>query len=506
MRMSFTASFSNWARALATTALIAGFALPAAAASGEVSVALQGDMPSIDPSKDSSPIGYNFRLNVFDSLTDIQADGSVGARLAEKWEPSPDAKVWTFTLRKGVKFHNGDTVTADDVVWTYRKILNDTTSPVRTWIRIVEKVEKIADDRIQFTLAQPFAIFDRQTTFVWIMPQKAYETMGEQAFGQKPIGSGPYMVREWRKDDRLVLDAFKDYWKGEPALKTGIFRPIPAEASRAAALLTGEIGIVPVVPPSMMDRLKSSADVTVGTAEGFRANFLGFNTKLPALSNLKLRQAMDVAIDRDALTKQLLRGLGTPASQVVPPVNFGFDKSRKPTAYDPERAKALVKESGYAGEAIPFQYPSNNLAMANEVAQAVAGYLTAVGINVKLEPMEYTAFFPAWAQRKMTGMYLFAFGSSVYDADSPMTGLYEEGSRIYDVIPEIDKLAKEQRQQTDPDKRRELFAKIFEISQQNLPFIPLYYEMQAFGIRKGIEWKPRPDGYVRFYEVNLSAK
>ncbi len=495
-----------WRRtALAALLSVPFGALPALAASGQVSVALQGDFPSLDSSKDSSPIGYNLRLNVYDSLTDIEADGSVGARLATEWSASDDATVWTFKLRGDARFHDGTPVTVDDVVWTYEKILTDTTSPVRTWITIVDKVEKVDETTVRFTLNRPFSIFHRQTTFVWILPRATYEAMGEQAFSQAPVGSGPYMVKEWRKDDRLVLEANPDYWDGEPALKTAIFRPIPAEASRVAALLTGEIDIVPVLPASLFEQVRNADGVKAGTADGFRVMYLGFNTTYGALSDVKLRQAIDKAIDRDAITRQLLRGIGSPAAQIVPPVNFGFDETRTPTAYDPDGARALVAESHYDGETIPFQYPSNNLAMANEVAQAIAGYLSAVGINVKPEPMEYTAFFPAWSQRKMTAMYFFAFGSSVYDADSSMTGLYEEGSRIYEVVPEIDALAKEQRAQTDQAKRKEMFSRIFEINQQTLPYVPLYNEMQAYGVREGIDWTPRPDGYVRFYEVTPPA-
>jgi peptide/nickel transport system substrate-binding protein len=490
----------------AAAAILAAGALHAAAAGGQLSIALQGDFPSLDASKDSSPIGYNVRLNVYDSLTEIAADGSVAPRLATKWQPSDDAKVWTFTIRDGVKFQDGEPLTVDDVVWTYQKILDDKTSPVRTWVSIVDKVEKVDEHSVRFTLKRPFGIFDRQTTYVFILPRKAYEKMGEQAFAQKPIGSGPYKVKEWRKDDRLVLEANHDYWRGEPALETGIFRPIPSEASRAAALLSGDVDIVPVLPASLLAQVRNAAGLKVGTANSFRVMFLGFNVNFGELGDLKLRQAIDKAIDRKALTAQLLRGIGSPAAQIVPPVDFGYDAALQPTTYDPEAAKALVKQSGYKGEPIPFQYPSNNLAMANEVAQAIAGYLSAVGIKVELQPMEYTAFFPEWAHRKMKGMYFFAFGSSMFDADSSMVGLYEEGSRIYQPLPEIDKLAKEQRSQTDPEKRKAIFANIFKLSQEKLPYVPLYNEMQAYGVRDGIKWTPRPDGYVRLYDIQPPAQ
>ena len=439
---------------------------PASSQQGKVSVALTGDVPSIDGSQDSSPIGYNVRLNLYDQLTEINEDGSLGPRLATAWESSKDAMTWTFTIRSGVKFHDGSPLTVDDIIWNYEKILADTKTPARTYLTKVKSAEKVGDDKVRFHLTEPFAIFDRQVTLVSILSRKAFEAMGADKFGQSPVGSGPYKFVRWIKDDRIEFEAFDDYWRGKPKLKTAILRPIPAEASRASALMSGDVDIVPSLPPALFDNLSSRSGIKVAKAEGFRVMFLGFNDTNPLLGDSRLRLAVDYAIDRTSLTSRLLRGLGVPAGQIVPPVNFGYDKSIQPTVYDAIKARELVKQSGYRGEKIPFQYPNNNFALAGEVAQAIAGYLGAVGINVDLQPMEYTAFFPAWANRKMSGMYFFAYGSSLYDADSSMTGLYETGSRIYTVDPQIDALARAARAESDHEKRRAIFSEIFRLNKE----------------------------------------
>jgi peptide/nickel transport system substrate-binding protein len=468
---------------------------------GQVSVALTGDVPSVDASQDSSPIGYNVRLNLYDQLTEIREDGSLSPRLATAWESSKDAMTWTFTIRPGVKFHDGSPLTPSDVVWNYEKILADLKAPTRTFLSKVKSVEMAGDDKVRFHLKEPFAIFDRQVVFVSILSRKAYESMGAEKFGQSPVGSGPYKFVRWIKDDRIEFEAFDAYWRGKPKLAKAILRPIPADASRASALISGDVDIVPSVPPALFDNLASRAGIKAGKAEGFRVMFLGFNDTHPLLGDHRLRLAIDHAIDRTTITSKLLRGLGVPAGQIVPPVNFGYDKNIEPTAYDPAKARELVKQTSYKGEKIPFQYPSNNFALASEVAQAIAGYLGAVGINVELQPMEYTAFFPAWANRKMSGIYYFAFGSSLYDADSSMSALYETGSRIYTVDPQIDSLARAARAEMDPEKRKAIFSQIFRLNKEKGTYVLLYNEVQAYGVKDGLNWKPRPDGFVRFYEI-----
>ncbi len=487
-------------------ALLALAPLVGYAAEGTVTAALQSDMPSLDASVDSSPNGHNYRLNIYDQLTEIAADGSLAPKLATSWESSPDAVTWTFTIRQGVKFHDGSALTPDDIVWTFHKILADTKSPVRTYASKVKTVEVVAADKIRFTLVEPYSLFDRQLALIYILPRKAYEAMGATQFGITPVGSGPFKLVKWVKDDHIEMEAFDGYWGGAPKIKTAILRPIPAEPSRANALISGEIDIVPALPVTLVERLGSVKGIKVETAEGYREVFLGFNVEHSALANIKLRQAIDLAVDRNVITSKLLRGLGRPSGQMLSPASFGFDPSIKPTEQDVARAKRLVAESGYKGEMIPFQYPTTGLSSSNEVAQAVAGYLTAVGINTDMQGMDYNAFLAMWAQRKVTALYLFAFGSSILDADSTLTALYEKGSRGYWISDEVDALSRQQRAERDPEKRKAIIGKIWRLSQESAAFVPLYSEIQAQGLSERVNWTPRPDGILRFLYVTAGRK
>lgn len=488
--------------AVLAAALTGLAAIGAQAQESKLTVALTSDVPSLDPTLDLSLHGFSFRLNVYDQLTETLPDGGIGPRLATSWEPSDDAKTWTVTIRTDAKFHDGSPVTVEDVVWTFKKILGDTRSALRVYMGKVQEVEAIGEDQIKFTLSDSIGIFPRQLSFVSILPQKAFEDMGEEAFGQAPVGSGPYKLVERVSDDRIVLEAFDDYWRGAPEIKHVVMRPIPSPLARNSALLTGEIDIDPAVPPSLISKLEASPDVTVWKADAFRVMYLGFNVDFtPAMADPKFRQAVDYAIDRDAIANQLLGGLGKPASQLASPITVGHDDSISVTEYDPEKARQLVGETAYDGTKIPLQYPNNNYALADDVAQVIAGYLGNVGINVELQPMEFSAFLPLWSQRKLTGLFYFAYGSSIFDSSDITAGLYEEGSRIYDVNEDIDQMAKQARAETDEAKRKELYSKIFNISKDITAYAALYEEVQSYATRKGVVWEPQADGFYRFYRM-----
>lgn len=498
--MSYLSKSLNLLRGAGLAALLASGATAVFAAPEALTIALPGDLPGLDPSKDTSPLGFNYRLNVYDALTELQRDGEMNGRLAESWTHSDDLKTWTFKLRDGVKFHDGSPFTADDVVFTIERVLGDATTPLRTYVRLVEKVEALDPLTVSFTLNQPYSLFYRQISYVNIMSRAYFDKVGDQGYATKPVGTGPYKLVEWVKDDRFVLEANADYWRGAPAVKSATFRPIPAEASRATALMSGEIDLVPSLPPSLQAQLERSDKVETKTAPSFRTIFLGLNTTVAPLNNPKIREAIDRGIDREAITSKLLRGLGQPAGIMVPPMNIGFDASLEPVKFDPEAAKALVAEAGYNGEPIKIQYPANNIAMANESVQAIAGYMTNLGLKVEIVPMEFTAFFPVWLQAKAESMYFFAFGSSQYHAETVLTTMYTKGAHVYEVDENIDRLVTEAKAESDPVKQKALLVEAFKRSNENRWHIPVYHEMQAYGMKPGLGYDAWPDGFVRLYD------
>ena len=463
----------------------------ARAASEAIAVALPGDFPTLDPSKDSSPIGFNYRLNVFDALTELRRDGGIEARLAESWTFSPDLTEWTFRLRQGVTFHDGSPFTADDVVFTIERIKADNTSPVRTFIRLVDKVEKLDSFTVRFKLNQPYAIFHRQISYVNLMSKTYFDKVGDQGYATKPVGTGPYRLIKWSKDDRTELEANASYWRGAPAIKRATFRPIPSGSARAAALLSGEIDLVPALAPALIGQLKSRADLDVATAPSFSRGVRRVQRQQAAARQRESARG-DRRRDRPVSDhgQASARARQADGNHMVPPMNIGYDPSFKPVAYDPQRAKQLVAESGYDGTPIAIQYPGNNIVMANEVVQAIAGYMTAAGLKVEIKPMEFTAFFPLWLQAKLDSMYFFAFGSTQFHAESVLATMYEQGARAYKVDMEIDALLKKQRTLVDPAEQTKVIAAAFRKSNENRYQLPLYDEMQAYGAKKTVGYAP----------------
>jgi len=493
--------------ALAGAALMTARPFSALAADNNTVVVSQGsDVLTLDPMLDTSPIGVNVFRNIFDALTRIDVDGSVVPLLATSWNVSEDTKTWEFSIRANAKFHDGTPITADDIVWNYKRLLGETRSPVRTYVSKLTSVEAPAPNTVRFVLSEPFAPFDRQVSLISIISKRAFEEIGAAKFALAPVGSGPFKVVRWVKDDRVELAAFDDYWAGAPKIRTLVFKPVPSETTRAAALSSGELDVVPILPPALVATLNNRRGIKIEKVASNKVVYVGFDVNNPLLKDVRIRQAVDLAIDRNALTSRLLRGLGKPSGQVVAPVTFGYAPDIEPTPFDPARAKQLVAASGYKGESITLQYPNNNLAFGDEVAQAIANFLGHVGINISLQGMEYSAFFPLWANRKLNNMHLFAYGPSIMDADLIIGSLYDSSGRVYWTDPRVDELARQQRGERDKEKRRALIGQILKLSKEALPYAPLYNEIHAYGVQDRIKWIPRPDERLFFQNAEIIAK
>ena len=475
-----------------------------ALAQSEIVVAQSSDIRTLDPSVDTSPISLNVFQNVYSTLTRIAADGSVEPEIATEWTSNETSTEWTFTLRDGVTFHDGTPLDVEDVVWTYEKVMADDTSPVKAYLANVESVEGVSDNAVRFTLSAPFAPWPRQVTLISILPSDTYQERGADAFNTQPVGSGRSRLVSWVKDDAVTLEAFDGYWDGRPEIDRVIFRPVPSESARSAGLLSGELDVVPLLPPALVDRIAQADGVTVKKVASNRVLYIGFDTTTPPYDDVNLRRAIDHAIDRAAITGRLLRGLGEPMGQIVAPVTFGYDDSIAPTTYDPDLARELLASSNYDGQELTFLYPNNRYAFGTEVAQAIAGFLGDVGINVKLEGMEYSAYFPLWLQKKLNSIHMFGFGPSIMDAQLPLGSLFASGSRGYFEDPKVDELIAEQLAETDPDARRTIISQIWQLNKENVAYSLLYNEIQAYGVNADLEWEPRPDERLVFEDARLA--
>ncbi|RDC71218.1 hypothetical protein DLJ49_15390 [Rhodovulum sp. 12E13] len=488
----------------ALSALALALSTTSALAQSEITVAQSSDIRTLDPSVDTSPISLNVFQNVYSALTQIAADGGVEPELATGWTSNDDSTEWTFTLREGVTFHDGTPLTAEDVVWTYEKIMADEGSPVRAYLSRVDTVEATGDYEVTFTLSAPFAPWPRQLTLVSILPSDTYQERGAEAFNTDPVGSGPFRIVSWDKDEAVTMEAFDDYWGGRPAIDRVIWRPVPSDSARAAGLLSGELDVVPLLPPALVERIAAADGVEVKTVASNRVLYIGFDTNTPPYDDVNLRRAIDHAINREAITERLLRGLGEPMGQIVAPVTFGYDPAIEPTPYDPDRARELLAESNYDGEELTFLYPNNRYAFGTEVAQALGGFLDDIGVNVRLEGMEYSAYFPLWLGKELNSIHMFGFGPSIMDAQLPLGSLLASDSRGYWSDPKVDELIAAQLAEADPEARQALISEIWGMVKDNVPYSMLYNEVQAYGVSSELNWEPRPDERLLFGDATLS--
>jgi peptide/nickel transport system substrate-binding protein len=297
--------------------------------------------------------------NMFDGLVTRTRGADVVPELAENWE-EVNPTTYVFTLRPNVKFHNGDPLTADDVVFTFERVLNEKavggqSSPRKGLLGPLQKVEKLSDNKVRFVLANPFPPFLQALVHFQIVPQKYIKAVGDKAFAEKPIGTGPFQFVKGKLDAEVVMERFEGYYGGSPKLppvgpalaKKVVFRTMPEPSTRVAALLAGEVTIIQAIPTDLVEKLKKSKRVQVKAVEGTRSYQIELNNKKPPFDDVRVRQAVNMAVDWDKILKNIYLGYATRLPTCFLPSGFGFDPSLKPYAYNPEKAKALLKEAGY---------------------------------------------------------------------------------------------------------------------------------------------------------------
>jgi peptide/nickel transport system substrate-binding protein len=468
--------------------------------SGSVTAALATDVRSLNPIMDGSarPV-----LNsVFDQLLVIQADGSTAASLATAWESNANATQWTFTIRTDAKFHDNTPVTADDVVFSYTQILKSPTSNQQGSVNMIDTAEKLAADKVRFNLKQPFSYFPRQTSLTSIVPMAKYDEVG---FQNAPIGSGPYRVASWSSGQPVVIEAFAGYWGPKPAFQTVTMVPAPQADTRLTGLQstsTGSFALSPLTSDQVSVAEGGSGLKVVSRPSNFVA-YLSFNVTKAPYSDLKLRQAINQAIDREAITRTLYRGKAKPIGQMVASVTFGYDPAIGPARYDPAAARRLLAESSYAGESLVFEYPTDGeLQSSTDLAQAIQGYLQAVGIKVDLQGRASTAFIPAVQRKQMQGMFMFSWRPSLMDAALVLNRSFRTADWGYATDAELDRLVAAQSAESDPAKRAALISQIWKLNEAQVYFAPIYTDEYHYGLRSNVAaYTPRADGYIIPHEI-----
>jgi len=489
-------------------------------------IALSSDSLSLDPHKTDETVTNAVNLHIFEALIFYDKDLKNMPCLATEWKLADDGVTWTFKLREGVKFHNGNAFTADDVVYTFERIMkSETLTAFKGYLATVDTVKAINDYEVQVVTKTSYPIFAADIRNVAILDKETCENLTDEEISLKPIGTGRYKLVEHIKEDHIDLEANSDYWGGEQEFKTVRFRPITNEATRTATMLSGEVDMTVDLGVRDIERIEKTEGMSIITQPSLRILYLNIDgwrdqtaavdpTKPNPLKDLKVRQAIYHAIDADTIVKNVMNNHAYTTATYIPEVFNGHNSDIKRLAYDPEKAKALMAEAGYKdGFTITFDAPNDRYVNDGEIAQAVTGYLEKIGIKVNLNLMPKSLFFtyikPANNKSGflMSGWADCAGEGVVLEKDLLYTFGVKDGyggvNRGQYSNPEVDTLIDQAMSETDDVKRAELVAKIDAIATSDVAYIPLHFEQDIFAVKSNINYTPRVNKYLFAWDLSI---
>ncbi len=482
--------------------------LGAAAQKDTLVVALVSHAPTIDPHFHFERVGILVNINMFDSLLHKNKRLEYEPSLATSWKALNDT-TWEFKLRKGVKFHNGEVMTAEDVKFSFDRVLEPTKkSPQYGNIRAIKEVRIVGPETIHLITDRPFPLLLERMVFFPIVPKKHVEKVGDQVFGiSQPVGTGPWKFVEWKRDQHIRLEAFDGHWRGRPAFKHLIIRAVPEVSTQVAELKTGGVDLIRNVSSDLVPDLKAHPQTYVSTAPILRTHFFELDMRHPPFDKKLVRQAANYAVDKETIIQKLMAGLGRQVATTVHPAAFGYDLSVTPYPYDPKKAKELLAQAGYRNGVDVTLHSA--FVEFRPVFEAVCQMLTEVGIRATPKPWDPG---PAWnkflqGEGKATNGYYGSWGYySVFDADAILHPLYhtEPGGWIgkwYTRIEGLDGMIDEARSTVDQAKRKRIYSQIQRYIKEEAPNIFLFHQFDTLGVSKKVEYEARGDEWLWLFDA-----
>jgi len=424
---------------------------------------------------------------IHDALVKPMPGNLMTPSLAESWTVSADQRVYEFKLREGVKFHNGDPFTADDVKFSFHRYKG-----AKVFKEKVREVVVVDPHRVRFQLHEPFPDFmafygTLATGAGWVVPRKYIEKVGDDGFKRQPIGLGPYRFVSHTPGVELVMEAYEGYWRKVPSVKRLVFKSVTEATTRAAMLKRGEVDVAYLLDPPQALELQRDPALKLAFSGGIGIAFIDFfdqwDPKSP-WADKRVRLAASYAIDRYALSEAETLGASKPTGSIVPRA-FEFALPIEPMPYDPVRAKRLLAEAGY-----PNGFDAGELHQTPPYfsrGEAVMGYLGAVGIRLRTRPMERAAFFSAWATKKLKGVCVCGTGLYGNAATRISEIVPTEGTYAYGGYPDIDALYKQQGLETDRKKREAMLYQIQQLLHERVRFAPIFEYVWPSGIGPRVE-------------------
>ncbi len=481
----------------------------------ELVVGVQGLPATLDAQRELSNVGMRVSYLMYDPL--IRRDWWSGdtpgmgrdlhPHIAETWEFVDDVSL-ELTLRQDVAFHNGDPMSAEDVKYSFDRVIVDTPAELQTaadFLASIQQVDVVDDYTVHIITHDPDPTLIMRlvgwTSYAY--PMAYAESMSLDDFGAEPITTGPYRLTEFVIDDRVVFEANDDYWDETPPASRVTLRVIPEVSARVAALVSGEVDIITNITPDQIETLESSDGVHARTVPLLNFNVLRYNTHNPVISDPRVRQAMNMSIDRELIVETLWSGnASVPDSHQYPDYGELLNEDRTP-AYDPDRARELLEEAGYDGEEVVMWVRPDYYTLGFEAMQAIAQMWQEVGINAVIDAREEAFEFVDEAM-----VQIWSNTSVLADPAGSLWRLWGTESAMqrefWDAPERFNELGEEAIATLDQDFRYDAYQEMLDIWEEDAPGTVLYLPVETYGVRDGVVWNPYSLFYMDLRAHNLS--
>jgi peptide/nickel transport system substrate-binding protein len=460
-------------------------------------IALYDGPSSRDPHEVNEFLTFTVLAHLYEPLVTLDADLRVQPALAERWD-NPDERTWRFFLRHGARFHDGRPLTAADVVASVERVRNHPAGDFASYIVGVTSVRALDPNTVEIVTERPAAVLLRKLAFLMVVPADAPAEIEE------PIGTGPYRLVSW-EPGRIELVAFDGHWAGAPPIRHVQLVAVVDAAQRAARLNAGEVELAQALPAAEAAKLEGAAGVRVALREGLAVEYLAARVDRPPLDDPRVRQALSLAVDRQALVDDLLRGYGRPTAQIVPSMAVGYDPALPGAARDVAAARRLLAEAGWPeGVDVELEYRAgrNLEPLRRQAAEA--------GIRIQLVPRSWDELYERVEAGEATLHYAAVVTETADAADvldsmahsrQPDRGWGADNLSGY-ASRELDALIEQSSLAIEPLERRQILQRCLGILARDLTFIPLLVPHEVYGVRQDLVWEPRLDGNVLAQEMS----
>lgn len=479
----------------------------------QFTVAQDIDPGTMNPTQVNRTQARNVYATIFDPLMHYDVNSQIQPHLATKWDWTDDLTL-RMTIRSDVKFHDDTALTASDVAYTFQQA-SQPTSALSGQLKRITSVTAVDPQTVEIKVSERDPLLlKRITDDIYVIPAAYHQKVGNDGFEQKPIGSGPFTFTEWLKSDHVTVDANASYWGGAPAIKQVIFKAIPEPTTRVSTVQSGGADLGTYVPVALLDPIKQDSSVELLIGSSPDALYIGMAVSNPILADQRVRQAINYAVDVEAITKKLGGPDAKALAGMILPGMLGFDESLQPYGYDPDKAKALLKEAGHGdGFDVVFDVPDGRVPSPNDTAAVIASYLNEVGIKANVQVHAFDEFADYLYKRNgkaMTGLWYFHAKSSVLDPDDLLNPSFHTGGiwNWGDVNnPDLDKMLDQAYLETDEAKRGDLYKQINALVRDQAYYVPLYQLIAYYVAKKSDHWTwtPRPDEMI-FVASDVAVK